>query len=496
MFRAYGPGPSLWESVLPPEALRMPAELVRVDEFLDDSAFFEPFRPFFDPERGRRSIPMESFLRLMWLKYRYRLGFESLCREVTDSVSWSRFCRIPLGGSVPHHSTLKKITTRCGPAAIEALNEALLAKAANNKVLKTNRLRADTTVVPGDVGYPTDSGLLARGVIRMVALVAGLHGFGLASRTKMRDRSRSMRRRAHDIGAWLRRRSDAAKDEALAITAEMATMAEASIVEARRVADNARRGLRRAGDQASGKAQATLADLDVLIGRLERVVAQTRLRVAGQTPDSATRLVSLHDPDARPIKKGRIGKPVEFGYLGQVLDNEDGIVVDHSIHVGNPSDGPLLAPAVKRVKKLAGRAPAAVTADRGYGAASVDTELTSLGVKFVAIVRKGRQSVARQAIERRPRFRRLIKWRTGSEGRISSLKRGYGWNRSPMDGIGGTQTWCGYGIFAHNAIKISGLITAKDTPARPDDPPIRPPRPTGTGPPARPQPPPALPIPA
>jgi IS5 family transposase len=147
MFRTYGPGPSLWESVLPQEALVMPAELARVDELLDDPAFFEPFRPFFHPTSGRRSIPMESFLRLMYLKYRYRLGFETLCREVTDSVSWCRFCRVPLGGSVPHHSTLKKIAKRCGTAAIEQLNRALLEKAAANKVLKTNRLRADTTVM-------------------------------------------------------------------------------------------------------------------------------------------------------------------------------------------------------------------------------------------------------------------------------------------------------------------------------------------------------------
>jgi IS5 family transposase len=305
-----------------------------------------------------------------------------------------------------------------------------------------------------------------------------------------------MRRRAHAIGAWLRRRSEVAKEEAMAITAEMATIAAASLVEAHQVAVNARRGLRRAGADASGKAHATLAELEVLIDRLERIVAQTRLRVAGQIPESATRLVSLHDPDARPIKKGRIGKPVEFGYLGQVVDNEDGIVVDHSVHVGNPSDGPLLVPAVQRIKKLAGRAPRAVTADRGYGAADVDAGLTSLGVRFVAIVRKGRPSAARQAVERRPRFRRLIKWRTGSEGRISAVKRGYGWNRSLMDGIAGTQTWCGYGIFAHNAIKISGLITAKNQPAAPEDPPTRPPRPAGTGPPARPHPPPALPLPA
>jgi IS5 family transposase len=466
MFRTYGPGPSLWESVLPEPALRMPAELARVDELLDDPAFFEPFRRFFSPLFGRPSIPMETFLRMMFLKYKYRLGFEALCREVTDSVSWSRFCRIPLGGSVPHHSTLKKIAKRCGPTAIEGLNEALLQKAANNKVLKTDQVRADTTVVPGDVGYPTDSGLLARGVIRLVALVAVLHGFGLAGRTKMRDRGRSMRRRAHDIGAWLRRRTDQSKDEVKAITAEMASITESSLAEARQVACNARRGLYRAGVEASGKARAALSELDTLIERLERVVDQTRLRLAGETPEAASRLVSLHDPDARPIKKGRLGKPVEFGYLAQVVDNVDGIVLDHGVHVGNPPDGPLLKPAVERIKKLVGRAPKAVTADRGYGDAQVDTDLKKLGVKEVAIVRKGRQSAARRDVERRPRFRKLIKWRTGSEGRISAVKRGYGWGRSLMDGIEGTQTWCGYGIFAHNSVKISALIATKTkTPA-------------------------------
>jgi transposase, IS5 family len=485
MFRAYGPGPSLWESVLPEPALRMPVELARVDELLDDPAFLVPFRPFFSLFFGRPSIPMETFLRMMWLKYRYRLGFESLCREVTDSVSWSRFCRIPLGGSVPDHSTLKKIAKRCGPETIGRLNEALLAKAADNKVLKTNRLRADTTVVPGDVEYPTDSGLMARGVIRLVALIGLLHGLGLATRTKMRDRSRSMRRRAHDIGAWLRRRTDAAKEEAMAITAEMASIAEASLTEAHHVAGSARRGLSRAGTGTSGKARAALGELDTLIERLERVVDQTRLRLAGETPAGATRLVSLHDPDARPIMKGRIGKPVEFGYLGQVVDNSDGIVVDHSIHVGNPPDGPLLAPAVARIKQLVGRAPKAVTADRGYGDSAVQADLETLGVNYVAIVRKGRQSQARQAIQSRPRFRKLIKWRTGSEGRISSLKRNFGWSRSLMGGIDGAKTWCGYGIFANNAIKISGLIAARAEPEPDTSPPSRPrkPPPAATGPP-------------
>jgi Transposase domain (DUF772) len=108
-----------------------PAELEAVDRLLDDPAFFDPLRAHFHATLGRPSVPIETYLRLMFLKYRHRLGFEPLCREVADSISWQRFVRIPLGTVVPHSTTLMKITTRCGTSAVEGLNEALLSKAVN-----------------------------------------------------------------------------------------------------------------------------------------------------------------------------------------------------------------------------------------------------------------------------------------------------------------------------------------------------------------------------
>ena len=164
MFRTIGDGPSAWELLLPPEVLRLPGELARVDALLDDPVFFAPFAPFFHPVLGRPSTPVECYLRLMFLKFRYRLGYESLCAEVSDSICWRRFCRIPLDGKVPHPTTLMKLTTRCGSTAVDGLNEALLAKAAESKLLRASRLRADTTVIPANVSYPTDSGLLARAI--------------------------------------------------------------------------------------------------------------------------------------------------------------------------------------------------------------------------------------------------------------------------------------------------------------------------------------------
>ena len=130
VFRTIGDRPSLWESRLPPELLRLPEELARVDALLDDPAFFAPFAPHFHPVIGRPSTPAEWYLRLMFLKFRYRLGYESLCAEVSDSISWRRFCRIPLDAKIPHPTTLMKLTTRCGAGAVAGLNEALLARAA------------------------------------------------------------------------------------------------------------------------------------------------------------------------------------------------------------------------------------------------------------------------------------------------------------------------------------------------------------------------------
>jgi IS5 family transposase len=455
------PNQSLWESILPECCRDLPPELARVDALLDDPAFFEPYRAHFDPRHGRPSIPIETYLWMMFLKFRHKLSYEVLCREVADSISWRRFCHIPLGAPVPHPSTLMKITTRCGEATIERLNQTLLEKAATEKVLKTDKLRADTTVVEANVTYPTDSGLLARAVARMARLVERIHAAGGATRTKVRDRRRAAARRVRAIAANLKLRNDDAKKKVRQINAELATLAETAAAEALDVARNARRKLARSGKDASKRLAALVAELEATMALTATVVAQTRTRLGGETPDGATRVVSLHDPDARPIAKGRLGKPVEFGYKAQVVDNVDGVVVDHRVVVGNPPDAPMLAPAVGRIKALVGRAPRAVTADRIYGEASVDDELKGMGVKTVVIPRKGKPDAARRQVQGRRSFRKLVKWRTGCEGRISHLKHAYAWDRTLLDGIGGARTWCGLGVLAHNAVKISALIDAK-----------------------------------
>lgn len=65
---------TLWDAILPQELLALPEQLAKIDALLDDERFFAPFRAHFHPAEGRPSIPIETYLRLMFLKHRLRSG--------------------------------------------------------------------------------------------------------------------------------------------------------------------------------------------------------------------------------------------------------------------------------------------------------------------------------------------------------------------------------------------------------------------------------------
>jgi len=152
---------------------------------------------------------------------------------------------------------------------------------------------------------------------------------------------------------------------------------------------NARRALATAAGRRAGRLRRAVNDLAASINVTTVVVAQARSRLAGVMPDSATRIVSLHDHDARPIVRGRRGRPVEFGCEAQIIDNTDGVIVDHTIEQGNAADAPQLGTGHRPHHRRAGRPPRAVTTDRGYGEPRVETDLRALGVRTLVIPSKG-----------------------------------------------------------------------------------------------------------
>jgi transposase, IS5 family len=452
VLRETDPQTTIWELLLPEEARRLPAELAAVDAYLDDERFIAPWRGLFSARLGRPSVPVDTLLRLLYLKHRYGLGYETLCREVSDSISWRRFCRIGLDRPVPHPTTLVKLVRRAGPEVIQELNAALVAKLAAGKLLRARKLRVDTTVVEADIDYPTDADLLEGAVRKLGGLVRRIKGRGAASRTRFRDRGRAAGRRMKQLARTLRRRTGVAMAEVDRLTGEVARIARRTLKQVQVVARNARWARRRRpGD---GRLARLVGELEETITATQRLLAQTDQRLDGNRV-IADRLVSLSDPDARPIRKGKPGRPTEFGYSLLVAEDERGFIADHQLQKGNPPDAPRLVPAVTRVMAVTGRAPGTVVGDRGFGTVANDQAMEAVGVKRVGLQRTGNPGKARLAVERTRAFRRLRNWRVGIEARISHLKRSFGLRRTRLRRLGGARTWVGLGIFAYNLQRMT-----------------------------------------
>ena len=319
----------LWEDALPIEVKELPEDLAALDVLLADHELLWPLverwrQEFRETGRlvlseGRPTIPLESYVRLMVLKQRYRWGYRTLVAEVSDSIHLRRFCRISLSERVPDESTVRKLTRRIGPETVSELTRAMIVKACREKRFRPRAVRIDSTVIEADVKYPTDAGLASSGVAVLAREGRKLARLIKAKKARVRDRSRAMGHKLRTITRTVRRRSGEAKQEVLKLTGETGELLERSIKEARRLAQIARAKARGRGAKVKVKAAAALEEM---ADRCEKVARQIKQRVAGEPIKD--RIVSLHDPDARPIRKGKLGKPNEFGVSRHRCGDGDG----------------------------------------------------------------------------------------------------------------------------------------------------------------------------
>ncbi len=316
---------TLWDEVLPIEAKELPEDLGKIDALLGDPELLRPIATHWEEEasetgramlsEGRPTIAMETYVRLMVLKQRTGWGYETLVKEVSDSIHLRRFCLIPLHERVPCESTVRKLTRRLGAETVAELTRALIAKAQRERRFRARAARIDSTVVEADVRYPTDSGLAADGVKALAREARKMLSLAGKETKAVRDRSRALGKRLRAMSRTLARRSGERKAEVLRLTGECGELLRRSVGEARRLAAAVKGRARGRGAQAKLSAARRLTEL---AERCEKVSEQIAKRIAGEP--ISDRLVSLSDPDARPIRKGKQGNSTEFGYVVQLCE--------------------------------------------------------------------------------------------------------------------------------------------------------------------------------
>jgi len=216
-----------------------------------------------------------------------------------------------------------------------------------------------------------------------------------------------------------------------------------SVREARRLASQARA---RARGRGAGAKLRAAAGLEELATRCQRVARQIEQRLRGERIED--RLVSLADPAARPIRKGKLGKPNEFGYVAQIAEvapdtrrGARGFLLPPASLPGNPAEVRLLPTTAQELEQLGVR-PREIACDGAFNLGPTAEILAPLGAELYVAGRA-------EPGGRRTR-KRLARFRTGVEGRISHLKRGYGLRRSRLKGYAGARIWSGWAVLAYN----------------------------------------------
>src|SRR5213078_2130352 len=198
-----------------------------------------------------------------------------------------------------------------------------------------------------------------------------------------------------------------------------------------------------------------------MVPLVKQVMKQTRARIFRGNTRIEGKLFSLFEPSTEIIRKGKAGKPNEFGKMVKLQEAEHQIVIDYEVYDRRPSDSDLLIAAIETHRAMLGRAPRMVAADAAFYSAKNEAAAKAQGVKCVCIPNRSTKSAERKREQRKRWFRNGQRWRTGCEGRISVVKRRHGLDRCRYKGSTGMKRWVGLGVVADNLINIGCVMEKK-----------------------------------
>jgi IS5 family transposase len=455
---------SVFEVLLPDGEKLWDPVLREIDRILDDEELVELVSDALASRRprsrrfGRPGTPAEVVLRVLVLKHLQDWSFEDCEREIRGSLLWRAFCRIDCE-RVPDSKTLIRLSHLIGSESLKKAIARLVKIGVQRGVIRGGKLRVDTTVVETNVHYPTDSSLLADGVRVLSRTARKLFEVVGKSTVCLRNRMRSVNQRAFEI-AHLSRRAmqEQVKARMQTLYRELIAITRAAVREAQSAARSA---IRRAHDLPTStreRARPLAERIRHVVDLVQRVIQQTRARVFKGNTKHPDKVLSLFETHTEAIRKGKASKPTEFGKLVKIQEAEAQFITDYHVCRTRVPDVDLWSPSLTVHKALFGRPPHLAVADSGFSSGANRRTATELGVRRVALPKSGALSKTQRAHQHQRWFRRALRWRTGSEGRISALKRRHGLDRCLYRGLHGVDRWVGLGVVANDLLALGRAL--------------------------------------
>jgi IS5 family transposase len=454
-------------TAIPTLAIRMDPILTQIDTLLDDDVLFQAVKADLltrfpaTATDGRPSTPVEVILRMLVVKHLYGWSFPQTARSVSDSLVLRQFCRVYVA-PVPDQSTLHRWAQLLQPTTLHRLLDHVVHVACQLKVTQGRKLRLDGTVVATNIHHPTDSTLLYDGV-RVLSRTLGTAKRLL--REAVTVPPEAVTDWAHQAREQMKRIMEVARQRGEAAAERLKTTYRALLDVTTTVVTQAYSVQAGVAAQATAAAQRVAGTLARFLPRVEQVITQTTRRVLyGEQVPASEKLVSLFEPDTAIIRKGKPGKPTEFGRVLWLDEVEGGLISRYAVLDGNPDEKAQVPVSLAHHRQQFGHPPDLLTGDRGLYSAANEREATTAGVTEVVLPKPGKKSAKRLAHERQDWFRAGRNWRAGIEGRISGLKRRHRLDRCRYRGTAGMERWVGLGVLAHNLRVIARhLVAARDT---------------------------------
>lgn len=437
----------------------MDEQTVLIDQLLGDDKLFELIeadlskRYPLSTQTGRQSTPVEVILRMLALKHLRCLSYEKTLKNVRESLILRQFCRIYFN-PLPSKSTLIRWSNQISQQTLEKFNQRLTQIATQLKITKGRKMRTDGTVVATNIHFPSDNSLLGDGVRIISRLLSQAKEIMVGAAQTInpslfRNRYRTARRIAREIDSLSKTRNQSGQQKRKQAYIKLIKVTKASLVQAQKV----KMLLTHLN---SPKSQKLLQKWAIFIPRIEQVVAPASRRVLKQEKVAAAeKIVSIFEVHTAIICRGKINLDVEFGRKIWLDELEGGIVSNYRILDGNPHDTQQLIPSLDQHLENFGFPPKTVTADRGVYSQANENYAQDLGIKEVILPKGGYRNKERINRERKRTFQKARRWHNGVEGRISVLKRCFGFQRCLYRGELGFSRWIGWGIIAHNLTIIS-----------------------------------------
>ena len=449
------------------------AWMVHADEVLADEAIvmaaYEALakRHRLSRTRGRRGFCAEVVVRLLVLKHARNWSYVVLEREVRANLIYRKFVRIGMA-KMADAKTMGKWGLAVGPEVIKQIHERVVSIAKDKGLSQGAKMRVDTTVVEANIHYPTDSSLLGDGVRVLTRVMKKITRIAGEAGCKLRDRSRSVKYRVMEIGRSARAKGSQGKEKLHRAYANLLNSTSRVVGQAKRFAQEIADGTKRAKSRLHQVKLGVLrCRLETMMPRVRQVIKQTRARIFRGETRSEGKIVSLFEPSTEIIRKGKAGKPNEFGKMVKLQEAENQIVIDYEVYEQRPNDATLLIPAIETHEAVLGRTPRLVAADAGFYSAKNEAAAKAKGVKRVCIPNRSTNSAARRREQKKRWFRNGQKWRTGCEGRISVVKRRHGLTRCRYKGESGMKRWVGLGVIADNLISMGSAMAKQANQSKP-----------------------------